>query len=309
MKSQEKIKQLRSIIKKELTPLISHDYWLLEVPYYPNVGDALIWKGELDFLKRMPYRCKGTSSYETPIPSTIKKDDVILLQGGGNFGDLWEHPQNYRNKVIERYPDNSIIILPQSAYWENEQNMITCAEFMKKHMNVIICARDNYTYELLRRNFRNQILLVPDMAFCIDTTEWDRPKLSQKTLLLKRSDKEQKTYAEIENLMLEKNLTICDWLPFSEDAWQKDWLRRTKKYFPFLNSWYAQHFYLPYMVHSGVQLIGSHKKIYSTRLHAAILSILLGKGNDLIWFDNSYGKNFNFYETWLSDLDGITFIR
>lgn len=309
MKSQEKINQLRSLIKKELTPLITHDYWLLEVPYYQNVGDALIWQGELDFLKGFPYGCKGMSSFQTPVPSTIQQDDIILLQGGGNFGDLWEHPQNYRNQVIEQYPNNKIIIFPQSVFWQDNRNMKAYAEFLSRHLNVTICARDTYSYNLLSENFKNDILLLPDMAFCIDTKRWKKPQEAKTSLLMKREDKEQKTFAEIEELIAQGDITICDWLPFTEEAWQKDWLRRTRKYLPFLNSWYAQHFYLPYMVSSGVQLIGSHKKINSTRLHAAILSILLGKENDLVWFDNSYGKNFNFYETWLSDVDGITFIR
>ena len=39
-------------------------------------------------------------------------------------------------------------------------------------------------------------------------------------------------------------------------------------------------------------------------LHGCILSILLGKKITLI--DNSYGKNGNFYNTWLSDLDNVT---
>ncbi len=51
------------------------------------------------------------------------------------------------------------------------------------------------------------------------------------------------------------------------------------------------------------------QRIYSTRLYAIILSLLLGKDSDLYWFDNSYGKNSSFYETWLSDLDGIKFIK
>lgn len=309
MTAQEKIIQLRFLIKKELTPLINHDYWLLEVPFYPNVGDCLIWQGELDFLRTLPYKRKGMSSYESPIPNKISKDDLILLQGGGNFGDLWLLPQQYRLDVIKKYPDNRIIILPQSVWFENNDNLKKCAEFLSSFPNVIICARDKYSYNLLTENLKNKILLVPDMAFCINTRRWEIPLKRNKSLLLKREDREQKQYQEIEKLVENKEITVCDWLTFSENSWQKNWLRRTKKYLPVINPWYAEHFYLPYMVNSGVQLIGSHDKIYSTRLHAAILSILLGKAEDLTWFDNSYGKNSSFYETWLSDLEGIKFIK
>lgn len=55
----EKIGQLRQIISDTLTPLITRDYLLLDVPYHGNIGDTLIWQGETDFLNTLPYKCKG----------------------------------------------------------------------------------------------------------------------------------------------------------------------------------------------------------------------------------------------------------
>ena len=49
MNTIQKIHQLQVFVKEALTPLVTSDYWLLEVPYYTNVGDTLIWQGELDF--------------------------------------------------------------------------------------------------------------------------------------------------------------------------------------------------------------------------------------------------------------------
>ncbi len=58
----EKIGQLRQIISDTLTPLITRDYLLLDVPYHGNIGDTLIWQGETDFLNTLPYKCKGVYS-------------------------------------------------------------------------------------------------------------------------------------------------------------------------------------------------------------------------------------------------------
>ena len=309
MNTIQKIHQLQEHIKETLSPLINHDYWLLEVPYYTNVGDTLIWQGELDFLRELPYKRKGMSSYYTDIPNNIGEDDIILMQGGGNFGDLYYDPQNYRMRIVEMYPNNKIIFLPQTIWFEHEGNMKECAETLSKHKKLTICARDKVSYEILRKNFTNEILLVPDMAFCIDMNRWKKPNATKEALLLKRDDKELKEYSELTKLVEQGNVTICDWLPFTEECWQKTWFRRTKKYVPFMYDWYARNIFRLYLINSGIQLIGSHKKIYSTRLHAAILSILLDKAEDLTWFDNSYGKNSSFYETWLSDLEGIKFIK
>jgi pyruvyl transferase EpsO len=61
------------------------------------------------------------------------------------------------------------------------------------------------------------------------------------------------------------------------------------------------------MIREGVKQISKYENIYSTRLHVAILSVLLEK--PFVFFDNSYGKNSAFFETWLSDLDGAKFIN
>ena len=57
-----------------------------------------------------------------------------------------------------------------------------------------------------------------------------------------------------------------------------------------------------------MKLINSHTDIYTTRLHACILSILLRK-EDITFFDNSYGKNSGFYDTWLTDCENVKMVR
>ena len=91
-----------------------------------------------------------------------------MLHGGGNFGDLWRDMQEFRLKVIERYPENRIIIFPQSVHYENIFLIKEDARKMAMHEKMVICARDLSSYNILRENFLNKILLLPDMAFCID---------------------------------------------------------------------------------------------------------------------------------------------
>lgn len=311
MIAQEKILQLQGIIRDQLTPLIDHDYWLLSVPHHTNVGDTLIWQGTMDFLNTLPYKCKGISSYYCEVPKSIKADDIIIFNGGGCFGDLWPNSHIFRMKVVEKYPNNKIIFLPQTVWFEDENNLKDCVELLSHSHQITICARDSFSYELLKKNFSNNILLVPDTAFYINMNRWKRAAESKGTLLLLRRDKELKLYPQIEELK-EQDITITEWLPMCSETTPFKWLRRLRKYFKnyqFLSDWYAYLILRPYLINSGIQLISSHKKIYSTRLHAAILSVLLDKAKDLTWFDNSYGKNLHFYKTWLQDCDGIEFIE
>ena len=55
MNATQKKKQLMDTITKVLTPLIDNDYVYLDLPYYNNLGDVLIWEGTKCFLQTLPY--------------------------------------------------------------------------------------------------------------------------------------------------------------------------------------------------------------------------------------------------------------
>lgn len=57
MNATQKKKQLMDTITKVLTPLIDNDYVYLDLPYYNNLGDVLIWEGTKCFLQTLPYKC------------------------------------------------------------------------------------------------------------------------------------------------------------------------------------------------------------------------------------------------------------
>ena len=61
------------------------------------------------------------------------------------------------------------------------------------------------------------------------------------------------------------------------------------------------------MLMEGVKFISPYKNVETERLHGCILSILLDK--TIVLYDNSYGKNKSFYETWLSDLDSVKLLQ
>lgn len=132
MNFQDKIKSLRRTIEETLVPLISKKCLLLDLPYYSNVGDILIWEGTNEFLKKCSCTCLYKSSLEHYRSFKCSNDVTILLQGGGNFGDIWRLHQDFRLKVISEYPNNRIIILPQSVFYENEKKIKEDASFMGK---------------------------------------------------------------------------------------------------------------------------------------------------------------------------------
>ena len=45
----------------------------------------------------------------------------IFIHGGGNFGDLWAAHQEFRERVLERFPDRQIIQFPQSIHYNSQE--------------------------------------------------------------------------------------------------------------------------------------------------------------------------------------------
>ena len=103
---------------------------IIGIPHHGNLGDNAIALAEEMMLKQ------NFSQYEIyQIPEKflykcidiakefINKDDVLLLHGGGNIGDTYLVPEEGRRKVIQLFPDNKIIIFPQTAFFEDNEKL------------------------------------------------------------------------------------------------------------------------------------------------------------------------------------------
>lgn len=315
MEARDKVKILKQRIYEELSLIINYDYILLDLPYFSNIGDVLIWQGTLDILGTLPYKCLYSSSLENFSPQKIGNKVIILLMGGGNFGNIWIRHQYFRRKILEIYPNNKIIQLPQSIAYTEGKILEKDREIFAKHPDFTICVRDNISFQFATKHFKNNtILLLPDMAFCINPETYSRyseKTKNHKILFLKRNDCEFKaaSYNDVP-----KNADVRDWpsiekMPFIIRLINK--IRGITHNYPAINNGFSNFIYKrllrKYYVKLGLKFISSYSMVYTTRLHVGILSTLLSK--PIVFFDNSYGKNKEFYLTWLSDIDSIKFVE
>ena len=314
MNSVQKKASLEILIKDALVPICGKKCVLLGVPNYMNIGDVLIWEGTLDFLRSQNIKCTMQSSKETFTFPNLPIDSTILLQGGGNFGDLWLAEQRFRTKVIQHYPKHRIIILPQTIFYGDSSLMQKDAELYAQHPDLYICARDSDSYKILQNHFPcNHTLLVPDMAFCIGSSrlKHEAPAKPEMALFLKRNDKELKDFPFDKHIQASLPVETHDWPTYegmrSFTLLCQGWFWQYHKRFPKTFDWFMTSFFRPHLVVTGVHFLNRYAEVYTTRLHVAILCTLLGK--PYTFFDNSYGKNVSFYDTWLNDLNEATFIR
>ena len=307
---------LRKIIDTNLLPIIGKRVVLLEVPYYLNIGDLLIWKGELEFLKRNKKEVLySSSSYNMDFSKKIDSNVTILLQGGGNFGDLWKEPHDFRKKVIEQYPKNKIVIFPQTIFYTEEKALLEDVEFFSKYRNVIICARDERSYNILQKNFVNKSLLLPDMAFYINIKTHILNK-SERVLYAQRLDEE--SLKEMSFKGIPQNAEVHDWPTFeglrnvssflsyiTRCAQIVDRLCGTKLCIK-ITDYYWLKIRMPKFIKIGIDFINEYGVIYTTRLHIGILGLLLGK--QVFFLDNSYGKLSGFYNSWLKNIKNASLV-
>lgn len=315
MNCMEKSAQLASIINSTLPEIVGTKCVFLDLPYYKNIGDVLIWEGTEWFIKNNNINCIYSASKDTFDWRDFPEDATILLQGGGNFGDLWLPHQEFRLNVISHYRNNKIVILPQTVFYKDPVEMKKQAGILAEHPNLIICARDRTTEELLKCNFKNEIVLLPDMAFCIPSQDLQKmalPVCNNKYLFLKRNDAELLGFSY--ESYIHNEVEVHDWPSYenttsTEINYFRLFNRRNilkKLHLGFVVDLYAKGILKNHYIKSGTAFLSQYNYIYTTRLHVAILSTLLGKS--YTFFDNSYGKNSEFYNTWLKDTDGITFI-
>lgn len=308
------ITKLKSIIDNNLPPLIGKRCIILDAPYYHNIGDVLIWKGEMAFLAEHGIQCLYSASYETCTNPEIARDTTILFNGGGNLGDIYHEHMDFLLKVVDRYPNNRIVICPQTVYYKDKSSMENDFKLLLRHKDLYFCARDKATFDLLTKYFGMRTRILPDMAFCIPEQDLQRYALKETKLKLIIERKDCESLNERQHKSNDGN--ISDWPTFEKPLHYTTFLNKILKrisdaHIPLVTrytnlfwDYYFLHCFSETMFREGVRFISPYQQIETTRLHGCILSILLGKKITLI--DNSYGKNSNFYNTWLYTMDNVT---
>lgn len=308
----EKKRELEKICHDTILPLIDRDYVLYGLPYYTNVGDTLIWDGELELLKKSHHKCRGVCAWSSYPKTYLPEDVIILVTGGGYFGDLWRRGWQEVLDGIKPNINNRILIMPCSIFYENEETRKKDSEYLAKFKNLIILTRDQQSYDYAKEYFSNDVVLVPDMAFCMNEKHLLRNskiKPNKEILLLSRNDKEKSTLH-----MPDMKCDIQDWLPMEEPMPGEERFLKLQAYCNYLgrisnnlkikcSHYLYRTLYRTALTKAGICQLRSYKKIYTTRLHGMILGMMLGR--EIYFIDNSYGKIKAYFDTWLKDCDNV----
>jgi exopolysaccharide biosynthesis predicted pyruvyltransferase EpsI len=310
--SQALVSALNERIGEALDPLIpaGAPVALVGFPNHPNVGDSAIWLGERAWLKRrradVRYACDDVSSYSgRDLARCLGPDGIVLLHGGGNFGDVWPEHQAFRERVISDHRARPIVQLPQSLQFSEGANLRAARRAVRPARNLVVLCRDRPSLETAAE-LGAEARLCPDLAFSLGHLD-ERSRPTRDLVWLGRTDTERRRAAEAE-----VDVETVDWLDeagspravVTYDRLRSLSLRygRFRARRPRASALDRRLLPLAYdglarrRLRYGLGLLSQGRIVVTDRLHGHILSLLLGKRHVL--FDSGYGKLTRFHELW-----------
>ncbi|PZT53306.1 polysaccharide pyruvyl transferase family protein [Paenibacillus silvae] len=291
-------KRLEAIL--QVVPPRSKIYYI-DYPVYSNGGDILIMKGAEAFFKSNDIIVSARYSvHDFHEGIHIPEDHIIVLSGGGNFGDLYDAHQNVREALVKNYPRHRIVILPQTIFYKEEANIQKTAALFNQHSDLHLYVRDESSLQLATAYFpRCHVELLPDMAHQLWPIEVKQVPVKEK-LLFFRTDIEQKA----EQTQLNSDGDYLDW-PTLYNRYERKLIyyisKGLKKPATRAVSQWIWMRYSDYLMNKAIRCFADYRMIHTSRLHGHILSCLMAKPNLLI--DNSYGKNSGYYQLWTHEVN------
>jgi len=273
--------------------------FLFGSPSYTNIGDQAIAYAEERFIKNhFPYyEYIEIMDYATDegielVKEIIKEDDIVCFTGGGNLGSLYLEIEEDRRKVFEVFKDYKTISLPQSVYFEENEEGNTerkkSQDAYHQNRNLTIAVRESQTLDVVKETFETNVIYTPDMVLSLDIVPKELER--EGVLFILRADKEKVTdedfiselmaWAEKEGPVERTDTVLSEVDTIDYDEREEYFLKTLDK-------------------------IGSSKIVITDRLHAMIFSILTK--TPCLVFGNSYGKAKHSYTDWLHGLNFIEY--
>lgn len=260
---------------------------LVDLPQHWNLGDSFLWLGELNMmgalgLQQPPATPVCTiNSCNLDLLGAAVGSGTILLHGGGNFGDLYPAHNQLRSTIVRRFPNNTIVLMPQSVVYRDERLAAADAAVFASHRSLTLLARTAESLEKLGTHFNaTPRALSPDAAFMLGPVLPDCEPTVDIAFLLRsdierRMEEHNKTDAVLQSLQARNvTYTVDDWL-----GWQQ---------YAHVTHETLDQALASLKLHVANRILCRGRVVVSDRMHAMILALLMGR--PFVGFDNNNRK-------------------
>lgn len=275
--------------------------FLIGTPDHDNLGDHAIAEATMNLIVKTVKDKEVIEVTEENfiqniknIKKCIKKKDIIIIQGGGNWGNTYKYIDRMHKNILKYFYENRIIVMPQTIYYSNDRigkkSLYKDIKMIKKCNELIFFTREQYSYEYAKKILKiDKTFLVPDIVLSM---EGYKNKNSKRygALICLRSDKEGKIKKEDKLWIHEfcennySNVIVTDTCTGQKISNKERKLKLISKYNQFCNS----------------------EIVFTDRLHGMIFAAITG--TPCIVFGNFNHKVKYSYE-WLKDLNYIQFVN
>ena len=236
-------------------------------PLHDNLGDMAIWYAEKKFLGDNFKDTEVISFPEQNLLEEVEKhkdvitdEDVLFMQGGGNLGNQYLNVEGPRREIIRRYPNNPIIMFPQTVHFtddeEGRREIEKSREVYSSHKNLTMIIREKKSLEIAKEIFPDvKVVFLPDIV-----TYLYRPGKFERegALLVLRGDAEKHTKDEEEikiKEFLNDNFSKVDQIDISK------------------GKFYDEKYLLDKLFET-LDLFSKYKLVITDRLHGMIFSFI-----------------------------------
>ena len=264
---------------------------ILDFPDIRNCGDSAIWLGEMAYLKhrhgKQPAYVSRIDDFSADELERAVPTGPIFIHGGGNFGDIWPAHQDFRERVLERFPGRQVVQFPQSIHYDSPGRVQQSARAIGRHGNFVLLVRDEESKAFAEKHFDCAVRLCPDMAFCIGAIP---PAAAEFPLLaMLRADLEKAGQLDLAAF---PDMPVEDWTTESARRVRASKALGAASALLALKPAETRLRKLDAAAHNrfrrGIRQISRGRAIVTDRLHVHICSLLIGRPHAVL--DNSYGK-------------------
>lgn len=273
--------------------------FMMQTPEHENLGDHAIVYAQKEFVKNIlpsydivEIPLSKVLSQTKNLKKIISNDDIIIIPGGGNMGDLYIGEEYIRRYIIKKFKNNKIISFPQTICFTEtsygEKELSKSKKVYNKHNNIKIVAREKKSYKIMTNTFKkDNIILTPDIVLFLD----------------KRNNNKRRGIVTCLRRDIEKNISEED----------------TKKIYSILNENFEKVTVTDTILEKSVSIeerdkeltkiwrtISSAEVVITDRLHGMIFCAITA--TPCIVLKNSNHKIEESYKCWLKDLEYIKLI-